>query len=427
VSGARQRLISVALAGFIPLFAVAQEGLRDRDPDLSVVKKLAADLQKANLHYGPFYFLSQFRLADAGYSATGEYLPTGDQSGGGLAFSVEAPQRLYFVPSKKSVFTAEVTPGYSFFRGRQPNGQEERDGQFNYRLRGDAHFLFNHLYLNPYATRSDQLRAHVADINTLATSRDGEVGLGGEIKYSSRTSAVFSARYRQSTYPLDRFQPIDPDNANRLVPVFLLDRDERNARLAFHHKTFPLTSLFIAGERSNYSFDNATYKDSSRTWYGGGFLYEAGRSSVRVEAGPAMLDFEDPAQTDFKGVVGNLRAGRTIGRWRWNFTADRDLGFSIYEDNNYFIASRVGLGVERQATRRLTLRANTFAERDDYDVTVRGIDRQDTTSFSSVGFLYTVRWVSAGLDVGYYERSTNYGDPVDDSGIRYVIHLSITP
>jgi hypothetical protein len=266
----------------------------------------------------------------------------------------------------------------------------------------------------------------VADINTLATARDDEAGVGGEIKYSSRTSAMFSARYRQSTYPLDRYQPIDPAN-DEFIPVFLLDRDERNARLALHHKTFPLTSLFVAGERSNYSFDNATFKDSSRTWYGGGFLYQAGRSSFRLEAGPAKLDFEDPAQADFSGVVGTVRLTRSAGRWNFQLSGERDLGFSIYEGNNYFVATRVAAGVERVATRRLTLRAGASAERDDYDVIVRGIDRRDDTTFSSVGFLYTRRWVSAGLDVGYYERSTNYGGPADDSGIRYVIHLSITP
>ena len=134
-------------------------------------------------------------------------------------------------------------------------------------------------------------------------------------------------------------------------------------------------------------------------------------------------------RTDSPGISGKatLIAARSGGRWSYTLSADRDLGFSIYQDNNYFIATRGGVGVARQATRRLGLRANVFAERDDYDVPVRGIDRQDTTSFSSVGFLYTARWLSTGLDVGYYERSSNYGGPVDDSGIRYVIHLSITP
>jgi hypothetical protein len=426
VSGARQRLWSVALAVFLPIFAIAQDDLRDRDPDLSIVKEIAADLQRANLHYGPFYFLSQFRLADAGYTATGDYVPTSEQSGGGLAFSVEAPQRLYFVPRKKAVFVAEFAPGYSFFNVRGDDNTDERDGQFNYRARGDAHFIFNHLYLNPYVERSDQLRAYIADINALATSRDDEVGLGGEVKYSSRTSAIFTVRYRNSLYPSDRHQPVNPNN-DLVVPVYLLDRDERNGRLALHHKTFPLTSLFVAGERSNYSFDRATYKDSTRSWYGGGVIYNGGRSQIRLEAGKAKLDFQDPTQADFSGATGSLRLYRTRNKWAYNFTAERDLGFSIFEANNYFVANRLSAGIDYQANRRLKLRAKSFAERDDYDVRVGGIDRRDETTFNSLGFLFTVRRLSTGLDVGYYQRSSNFVDPAEDSGIRYVVHLSITP
>lgn len=405
----RRFTISMGILG-ISLAAHAQSGLRDRDPDLEGTKKVLGELQQANIHSGAFYMLSRIRIADAGFSEN-YYLPTGDVQGG-INLRVEAPQRLYFVPRRKTVFTFDLVPAYSFFRAGS------RQGQFDYSARADAHFLFNHLYLDAYTLLSDQIRAQISDVNRLATQRDEETGLGGEIKYSSRTSAIFSARYRETNFPNNRFQPGD-------VPVNQLDRVEKNGRIALHHKTFPLTSLFAAAEVSDYTFDRAFTKDSSRRYFGGGFIRSAGRTSLRAEAGRTVLSFDDPSQRDFTGLTGNVVLSR--GTNRWNFTASgaRDVGFSIYENNNYYISSLGRIVIDYAATRRLTLRGGTAVERDDYDVPVGGVLREDTLTFTSAGFLYAFRKLQTGVDAGWYTRDSNVLP--EDSGIRWVLHLSFTP
>lgn len=414
----KKRLFPLAVAIALPILASAQQNqqLRDRDPDLAGAKKLAADLQQANFHRRSFYLLSRFRIADAGYTDAG-FLPTGEDNGN-LSLSVEAPHTLYYVPHKKVIFGAQVVPGYSFFRG------DDRKGQFNYLARGDAHFLFNHLYLNAYALRSDQLRAHVADINRLATARDTEAGVAGEFKYSSRTSALFSGNVRDTTYPTSRYQPNTA--AGTRLALQRLDRKETNGRVSLLHRTFPLTSLFIAGELSNYKFDRQRTYDSRRTYFGGGFDFSGGRNQLRVEAGPARLDFEDASQRDYSGIAAQIRASRTNGRWLYTAGADRDLGFSIFRDNAYFIATSGHLGADYTATRRLTLHARVSAERDEYDTPVLGLNRTDDVSFTSLGFTYGLRKIRAGVDAGWYERdSTAFGE--EASGIRYVVRLSFTP
>jgi hypothetical protein len=412
-----KRIFVLAFLILVPLPASAQQGqrLRDRDPDLAAAKKLWGDLQQANFHAGPFYWSSRLRISDAGYTETG-YLPTGDQ-GGGLSLTVEAPNRFYFVPRKKVIFTADVNPSYSFF------GSGERRRQFNYGVRGDMHLLLNHLYVDVYASRADQLRAHVADINRLATARENETGVAGELKYSSRTSALFSARFRDTRYPQNRFQP---DPAPNHIPVEVLDRDERNGRLALQHKTFPRTSLFVAAEKSEYDFPNRADYRSDRTYAGAGFAFDSGRTQVRLEAGPTRLRFDDPRQPDYQGLTGQLRATRGNGRWTYFLMADRDLGFSIFLANPYFLTTSGGGGADYVATRRLTLHARTVHERDEYEHPVLNRLRTDDISFSSVGFTYGIRRARLGADVGWYERdSTAFGDI--DSGIRYVLRLSFTP
>jgi len=420
VGGTVKRVLVTATSLVVSVSAFAQGAgtLRDRDRDLDGAKKVVGEIQKANIHSGRFYMFSRIRLSDAGFSED-VYLPTGDVRGG-INLRVEAPNRLYFVPHRKIVFSVDATPAYSFLGTRRSSttGVKSTSGQFDYALRGDAHFLFNHLYLDVYALQNDQLRAQAADVNRLATLRENEAGVGGEMKYSSRTSAFFTARFRDMNYPGGRVQPSD-------TPVNLLDRTEKNGRVSLHHKTFPLTTLFLAAEGSKYEFDRATYKDSTRRYVGAGFIRASGRTTLRVEAGQTQLDFEDPAQLDFSGLSADASLSRATGRWTTTLGASRDLGFSIMEANNYYIADAGRLTLNYVATRKLTLRGGLAAERDNYDVPVNGIKRRDTLTFSSIGFIYAFSRLSAGMDVGWFTRESNFTE--DDSGIRWVLHLSFTP
>src|SRR5205814_3873670 len=137
-------------------------------------------------------------------------------------FGVQAPTRLYFVPSKKTIYSLDVRPEWSFF-----NRGGKRD-VFGYRARADAQYLLNHLYVDVYAENANQLRADVAEIARLLTERANTYGVSGELKYSSRTSATFNAATLKTRYPLTSLQPSG-------VPLDALNRTAHNYRLAINH------------------------------------------------------------------------------------------------------------------------------------------------------------------------------------------------
>jgi hypothetical protein len=411
----QRALLTIILAASVSAFGQQNQKLRDRDPDLAGSKKIIEEIQQANFHFRSFYLSSRIRLSDVGYSEGG-YVPTNEKADR-FSLAVEAPQRLYYRPVQKFVLSVEAIPSYSFFGDRETR-------QFNYTTRADAHFLFNHLYLDAYVAGLDQLRAHVSDINRLATVREKQGGLAGEIKYSSRTNALFNVSYTETSYPKDRYQPLLDTGAE--IPVELLDRVTRSGRVSLTHKTFPKTTLFVAAEGNNYSFRRATFKDSNRLWYGGGVAWNSGRTQMRAEAGPVRLDFDDPLQEDYTGVSGAVSLSRTNGPWGFQATADRDLGFAITRNDNFFVATTAQAGLTYQATRKLTLRANGIRERDEYDQSSLGSDRVDTISFYSVGASYGLRRLRFGGDVGWYERDSTIL-PEEDAGIRYLVHLSFTP
>lgn len=413
-----KRLLIVALALFAyASSAFAQNGLRDRERAFSASQEIANDLRKAHFHHGPFYLLSTFQLSDIGYDSS-FYVPTAD-SQSGFRFGIQAPTRLYIVPSKKTIYSIDVRPEWSFFKGRG-----KRSNVFGYNARADAQYLLNHLYVDIYAENADQLRADVAEIARLLTEKATAYGASGELKYSSRTSATFNAATLKRSYPMDKIQPA-------LLPLNQLDRTGHNYRIAFNHKTFPLTSLFVTGEFSDYSFDNARYKNGRRSFEGGGFVHDSGRTVTRVEAGAGKLNFFQPGQHDFQGALGNISSDKKFGKTTTGtLNASRDLDFSIFTSNNYYIADRLSTGLAWDATRRLTLTVQVSIGRDLYDTPVNGphgfLKRRDVFSFPSIGFTYSFARLRGGLDVGYVDRTSNFDINVDH-GIRVLFRLSFTP
>jgi len=393
--------------------AFAQEGLRDRNRDFDEARAIANDLSNASLHNGPFYLLSSIDLSDIGYNQS-FFVPTADQSTG-FSVNVRAPQKLYFVPQKKVIFSVDATPSYAIVsHGTGKN-------QLGYFLRTDARLLLNHLFLDGYVGKSDQLRAQVGDINRLATARETNYGVISELKYSSRTSVKANAVFRQIAYPASRLQPVD-------VPIERLARDEHNYRVSLLHKTFPLTSLMLSAERSDYNFATAKSSDSRRSYASAGFSYDDGRHTLSAEAGPARLEFRNPGQHDFRGVLGGIHTTHNVTNLvSLNASLTRDLDFSLFPNNPYYIGDRLASELSWSATKKLTLHLLGNYGRDRYDVLFNGLRRHDTLEYVAVGWLYTLRHVAGGFDIGYFQRKSNSSLADQDSGIRGTLRLSLRP
>ena len=415
--------LSVATACLAIASTVSAQAVRSRERTFEASETLAADLRRARLHAGPFYLLSNLQFSDLGYESQ-FFFPTEEQ-GGGLSFAVSAPQKLYFVPARKTIYSVAFTPEYAVFSNNSTN-------RWGYLVRGDAHYLLNHLYLNAYALQSNKLQALSGEINRIVTQREETAGVAGELRYSSKTHMFYSASAQRFTYPFSRFQPTDVGagpNAN----ITELDRRARNARLSLLHHTFPLTSLTLAGEWNRYTFPNAIELNATRHYVAPGFQYDSGRTQMKGEAGAAVLHFSSPGSPDFRGAVGNFQLGHRIGqKMNLTFATDRDADFSIAAGQRYYVADRAALALERQATRRLTLRFSSTVGRDTYPVAtispINGVfDRRvDEFTFTAIGWRYAMRHARGGFDIGYYQRRSNF-DIDEQSGIRLAIALSLSP
>ena len=415
-----QRLAAVVATCVVVAGTVAAEAqeLRDRDRTLAASRQIADDLRRARMHYGPFYLLSSIQLADIGYDQE-FFVPVSDTSSG-FRFGLAAPIRLYMTPNRKAYFSVGAMPQWSRFGGTRAHNQT------GYKTRADAQFLLNHLYLDAYAARDNELRADTGELSSLITRKNKEAGVNGELKYSSRTNLAYSALTRTQAFPLEanKFQPD--------FPVELLDRSEHAYRLALVHRTFPLTSVLVAAEYAGYSFPNAVFKNSHRKYGGAGLLYESGRTTSRLEVGYSRLDFIRTNQQDFKGTVGNFGIQhRVTDRWGLSAGAARDLTFSIFRDNNYYITDRASISTQYGLTRRVALTGGWTVIENRYETPTAGSKlntaarRRDRMSFPSIGWIYSSpNRFTGGFDVGYLERTSNF--PITEAdGIRIVLHLSL--
>jgi hypothetical protein len=408
----RRTQLAAVLLATIAVSASAQ--LRDRDPAIASERAISGDLQGANFHRGAFYLLSRITLSDIGYNEE-FFAPTGEQTNG-VSIGISAPQRLYFVPQKKIVLSGDLVPSYSFITGHS------RRGQAGYLVRGDARLLLNHIFLDVYSSSSNQLRANTGELNSIVTVRETSAGTAGELKYSSRTSLTFAGGYRSSLYPTSQVQP-DPT----LFVVTRLNSHDISLRGSLIHKTFPLTSLRLVASTDRYRFENDHIKDSVRSFGGAGMSFDNGRTTIVAEGGLTTLTFRDPAQKDYHGATGSIGTSRRLAtRWTGSLSASRDLDFSIYANNNYYIIERSVFSLSYTATRRLLLLFQSQFARDLYFVPFQGVLRRDLISYNSIGWSYGLRRLRGGFDVGYYDRTSNV--PVEtQNGIRVVFHLSFTP
>lgn len=147
----------------------------------------------------------------------------------------------------------------------------------------------------------------------------------------------------------------------------------------------------------------------------------------------SQLNYNDVSKEDYTGPTGSL-SYRFSPRRRVQVQteAERRLEFSIFQLNSHFAADRLRLVNDVDVTRKLTLRALGEVGQNGYFVAVNDLrdgqlkKRRDQILYGSLGFLYTVRRVRAGLDVGYFQRSSNF-ERYNDAGIRLILRLSIIP
>jgi len=136
-----------------------------------------------------------------------------------------------------------------------------------------------------------------------------------------------------------------------------LNRDEATLSVLGTVRVFPKTTFLLEGLVSNIVFEEDTLgSDSRKRAVLPGFRFDPSASvQGEIKAGPMVLEALDRDGADYHGVVGEGHLATRLGRAaRLKGGFERDVTFSIFEDNLYFVGTSWSAAYEQFFSRHVS-------------------------------------------------------------------------
>ncbi|MDX1389839.1 MAG: outer membrane beta-barrel protein, partial [Acidobacteriota bacterium] len=134
----------------------------------------------------------------------------------------------------------------------------------------------------------------------------------------------------------------------------LLDRVERGPEASFDYRLTGVTRLTLKAEAKDIVFDNPDVGRDSDEWtvLPGVRFGERGRLSGLIGVGVTKIDNKDPSKLDLEEPVGEARLVYKMGyASALDVIASREVGFAVYQNNNYYLHRDAGLTITHFFTR----------------------------------------------------------------------------
>ena len=259
--------------------------------------------------------------------------------------------------------------------------------------------------------------------------RRKENGLGGSllVQTSHRTSLAVSFKEYKYDYEYLFFEGFNVREQ--------LNRKERYADFLAYYEATSRTRLFLDFEYGKYNFDfaeTALLKDSrSRAAYAGLEFSPAGRIRGRVRLGYKKFDITNQELQDYQGFVGDSQVSVRLAKpfvVRASYT--RDVTFSLWYDNAYYLGSTPGVGASVYLLRFLRLDydysfgRNRYPEEQPGSGGVPNVKRSDDFHIHTAGLYFRVwKKTAVGIIASRWTRTSNLAYENDT---RYFYGLNLT-
>jgi hypothetical protein len=317
---------------------------------------------------------------------------------------------VYAQAGKKIVFSVSESPRYVYFF------ETKRERAWNNYLQGEVSLLFNKIFISGGGLLNNYKFRYPFEIDIWPRLK--EKGVFGSFLYQAGRRFSFSIGARQTGYA---FENLENEFANLKARM---NRTERYLTAAGYFQATPRVMFSLSGEYGLIEFDDtaASYGDSeSRAAFIGIDFSPTGRVRGSVKIGYRRLSPRVAGRAGFEGFVGNssvsLRVSRALTvRGQYG----RDVFFSVWYDNAFFVNNRYSAGVSLYVIRRKVRLDYDFGiQRDSY-----GSGRRMDRTTETVGVFFRVgEKIGLGLRGGTYDWGYNYY-PKD--GRRTFVGLNLT-
>jgi hypothetical protein len=381
-------------------------------------KELEDLWRKTPWHVGPFRIQPAIVISNAGVDSNLYYSPSNPVKD----FTVTAgPEAIIYLPVHRTlILSASASPQYVYYV------KTAQERTWNYYLTGSAALNLRHVFLS-FDWRYSDAREHwnyEIDIRP----RRKEKGLGGSflIQTSHRTS--LEVDYKQEKYD---YETLFFDAFN--VPE-QLDRKEQYADVLAYYQITSRTRFFLDGEYGVYTFDfadTAALKDSHSWGYYAGLEFSpTGRIRGKVRLGYKTFDLKYVEGQNFQGLVGDSQISVRLAKpFVLRASYGRDVNFSLWYNNPYFVSSTPGAGASLYLLKFLRLDYDYSFYRYRYPVAQNvapgeDVKRLDEFQIHSVGLYFRI-WKKTAIGI-IGSRWVRVSNIASENGIRYFLGANLT-
>jgi hypothetical protein len=298
-------------------------------------------------------------------------------------------------------------------------------------IEGQLDILLGPLLLTTRGRYASQEWRPNSEVTSRVKQRDALVAQGARLFLGPRTDLF--GEYSQSKYLYEdpgTLYGIDDDFDGTLEYVSIgvvLDRTQTRLRGELGWRATSATRMFLRAEKTDADFEDRT-RDSEDRRFALGFEFSpTSRLSGRLLVGLARLTeaSEERNLEPYEGPIAETElVYRPTGASRIKLRWDRQLYFSTFENNLYYVSITKGLSVDWYFGTAWGLQGSYALTDADYPETgilpgEIGIKRSDQITEWYAGVLYRTRsGIEFGLRYGHRVRESNYPGIDDDQ--RYL-------
>ena len=368
--------------------------------------------------FGPFRIQPSLVISNAGVDSNIFYSPAEPIKD----FTITAgPAATVYVPiHRKFVLSLYGSPQYVWY------SKTEQERTWNYYLNGAAQLSLKNVFFSLEGTYSDARERWNTEIDI--RPRRKEEGYGGSVLVKAAWKTSFSLGYRTVKYNYESVEVASGFNAQQK-----LNRQESYANFSFFYQASTQRRFFLDFEYGLYQFDFATQAaigDSrSAAAYAGLDLSRLGRRvRGRIRVGYKKFDVRNSEGADYQGIVGDSQLWVRLAKpfvIRGSYV--RDVRFSLWYDNPYYLESRPGAGVSLYPLRFLRLDYDYSVGRNTYPEVGGGgtdVKRLDEYTIQSAGIYFRIKkTVALGFIASWWVRNSNL-DAEDDKRTFFGLNLT---
>ncbi len=380
---------------------------------------LEAKMKQAPWHFGPFRIQPSLVISNAGVDSNIYYSPTEPVKD----FTVTAgPAATIYLPiQRRFVLSLYGSPRYVWF------SKTERERTWNSYFSGAAQLNLRNVFLSLDGVTSDARERWNTEIDI--RPRRKELGYGGSVLLQLAWKTSFALAYRTAAYD---YENIDVAGGSNIRDR--LNRRESYGTISLYRQAGSQRRFFLDFEYGRYDFEfaaQAAIKDSqSYAGYAGFEFAQLGsrvRGHIRVGYKKFILRNAEGGP-DFQGLVGDSQLSVRLAKplaVRGSFV--RDVRFSLWYGNAYFLETRPGAGLSLYPFRFLRLDYDFSKGRSLYPVAGGGapdVKRLDDFLIHSAGLYVRIAKTAAlGFIVSRWQRDSNL-DAEDDKRTFFGLNLT---